>query len=69
MTFDSQGVSVPNLAGGSEASGYWSGTKNPRVGSHLVTPRRSNLHHDDLPRHRTGQPALRRSEHLPSEGT
>jgi hypothetical protein len=30
MTFGSQGVSVCSLAGNSEATGFWSGTKNPR---------------------------------------
>jgi hypothetical protein len=30
MTFVSQGVSVRSLAGNSEATGLWSGTKNPR---------------------------------------
>ncbi len=30
MTFVSQGVSVRYLAGNSEASGSWSGTRNPR---------------------------------------
>ena len=30
MTFVSQGVSVCSLAGNSEATGFWSGTKNPR---------------------------------------
>ena len=30
MTFISQGVSVPYLAGNSEATGAWPGTKNPR---------------------------------------
>jgi hypothetical protein len=30
MTFVSQGVSVRHLAGNSEATGYWSGAKNPR---------------------------------------
>jgi hypothetical protein len=30
MMFDSQGVSVRHLAGNSEVTGPWSGTKNPR---------------------------------------
>jgi len=30
MMFVSQGVSVRYLAGNSEATGFWSGTKNPR---------------------------------------
>ena len=30
MTIVTQGVSVHNLAGNSEATGFWSGTKNPR---------------------------------------
>jgi hypothetical protein len=30
MTFVSQGMSVRYLAGNSEATGYWSGAKNPR---------------------------------------
>ena len=30
MTFVSQSVSVRYLAGNSEATGFWSGTKNPR---------------------------------------
>ena len=30
MTLDTQGVSAPYLAGNSEVTGYWSGTKNPR---------------------------------------
>jgi hypothetical protein len=30
MMFVYQGVSVCHLAGNSEATGYWSGTKNPR---------------------------------------
>jgi hypothetical protein len=29
MTFVAQGVSVRYLAGNSETTGYWSGTKNP----------------------------------------
>jgi hypothetical protein len=38
MTFVSQGVSVRCQAGNSKATGYWSGTKNPRWARTLSHP-------------------------------
>jgi hypothetical protein len=43
MMLVSQGRCVRYLADKPEATGYWSGTQNPRLGSHFGTPRRGYL--------------------------